>query len=405
MKFPLFPIASAFGLLASVVVGYSVDSEALLQHGVPQEVKIDGTPPIPETPGKAEVFETKTPSLADEITLPEVKFSNLTLEQAVSRLQELADKATPSGRSVKIRLKVDQEDAERATMLTLALDESPLSTVARYIAEGASCRAIDEGDTLVIVPQRIDYFIEVPEIAVAFDKAGVKGTFVLLDTDGAFRGHDETRAKTRYVPASTFKIPNSLIGLDCGAVGSVDEILPYGGKPQFMKEWEHDMGLRDAIKISNVPIYQELARRIGLERMKAGVEKLDYGNKDIGDVVDQFWLVGPLKISAIEQVKFLRRLANEDLPAKPEAMAAVREITLLDTRDGAELHGKTGYTGASLGVGWFVGWVKMGGKVYPFALNIDMKSMDLAPKRVPLARECLEILGKFPLRSSRRGEL
>ncbi len=52
-----------------------------------------------------------------------------------------------------------------------------------------------------------------------------------------------------------------------------------------MKEWEHDMGLRDAIKISNVPIYQELARRIGLERMKAGVEKLDYGNKDIGEVV------------------------------------------------------------------------------------------------------------------------
>ncbi len=85
-------------------------------------------------------------------------------------------------------------------------------------------------------------FIEVPEIAAAFDKAGLKGTFVLLDSDGTLRGHDEARAKTRYVPASTFKIPNSLIGLDAGVVSSVDEILPYGGKPQFMKEWEHDDG-------------------------------------------------------------------------------------------------------------------------------------------------------------------
>ena len=31
------------------------------------------------------------------------------------------------------------------------------------------------------------------------------------------------------------------------------------------------MSLRDAIKASNVPVYQELARRIGLERMRANV--------------------------------------------------------------------------------------------------------------------------------------
>src|SRR6478752_6920752 len=171
-------------------------------------------------------------------------------------------------------------------------------------------------------------FVEVPEIASAFDKAGLKGTFVLLDTDGTLRGHDEARAGTRYVPASTFKIPNSLIGLDCGAVSSVDEVLPYGGKPQFMKEWEHDMGLRAAIKISNVPIYQELARRIGLERMKAGVDKLHYGNRELGKIVDRFWLDGPLKISAVEQVEFLRRLTAGELAVSAAALKAVQEITL-----------------------------------------------------------------------------
>ena len=79
---------------------------------------------------------------------------------------------------------------------------------------------------------------------------------------------DEARAKKRFTPASTFKIANSLIGLDVSAVKSVDEVLPYGGKPQRIKEWERDMGLREAIKMSNVAIYQELARRIGIERMR-----------------------------------------------------------------------------------------------------------------------------------------
>src|SRR4051812_7725084 len=98
---------------------------------------------------------------------------------------------------------------------------------------------------------------KVPELVKCFEDEGVVGTFVLFDpvTDTMFVS-DQARATKRFVPASTFKIANSLIGLDTGAVKNVDEILPYGGKPQRIKEWEHDMGLRDAIKISNVPIYQ-----------------------------------------------------------------------------------------------------------------------------------------------------
>jgi beta-lactamase class D len=103
-----------------------------------------------------------------------------------------------------------------------------------------------------------------PVIGKLFNSSNVKGTFVLYDPGAnRFIGHDRVRAGTRFIPASTFKIPNSLIGLSSGAVKSVDEVLPYGGKPQPIKAWEHDMGLREAIKISNVPIYQELARRIG----------------------------------------------------------------------------------------------------------------------------------------------
>ena len=67
------------------------------------------------------------------------------------------------------------------------------------------------------------------------------------------------------------------------------------------------MGLRKAIAISNVPIYQELARRIGLERMKHYLKSFEYGNTDTGEIIDRFWLDGPLEISALEQVNFLKK--------------------------------------------------------------------------------------------------
>ena len=225
----------------------------------------------------------------------------------------------------------------------------------------------------------------------------MKGTFALLDpaTDTVIVSN-ESRAKERFTPASTFKIANSLIGFDTGAVKSVDEVLPYGGKPQRFKAWENDMNLRDAIKASNVPVYQELARRIGLERMRAGVKKLGYGNMEIGDVVDRFWLDGPLAISAVEQTEFLSRLVAGKLPVSPEATRAVKEITLLEKTETYELHSKTGWhSDTRRQIGWWVGWVERDGKVYPFALNIDMAGDEDAAKRIPIGRDCLKALGKL----------
>lgn len=238
---------------------------------------------------------------------------------------------------------------------------------------------------------------EAPEIEKFFADKGVQGTFALLDpSTDTITVLNETRAKQRFTPASTFKIANSLLGLDTGAVKSVDEGLPYGGKPQRFKAWERDMNLRDAIKASNVPIYQELARRIGLERMRAGVKKLGYGSMEIGNEVDRFWLDGPLAISAVEQTEFLGRLLEDKLPVNAEATRAVKEITLLEKTETYELHGKTGWVfDAKQQIGWWVGWVERDGKFYPFALNIDMKGDDDAAKRISIGRDCLKALNKL----------
>ncbi|QJE99343.1 class D beta-lactamase [Luteolibacter luteus] len=232
----------------------------------------------------------------------------------------------------------------------------------------------------------------IPSLGEHFNQVDTTGTFLLQDPKtGVLKGWNPERAAKRYIPASTFKIANSLIGLETGAVKSVDEVLPYGGKPQMFKEWEQDLPLRKAIEISAVPIYQELARRIGQERMAKGVASLDYGNMKTGEVVDRFWLDGPLEISAVEQVRFISRLLTDKLPLKPETLKTVREIVSRETAGDTVIHFKTGWcTATKPQIGWIVGWIEKGESNYPFALNIDMADLKDAPKRMEILKACIK---------------
>lgn len=235
---------------------------------------------------------------------------------------------------------------------------------------------------------------ESPQLARLFQAEGVTGTFVVHDlAQDSYTVHDRRRAETRYVPASTYKIPNSLIGLATGVVANVDQVLPYGGGAARRPEWAHDMSLRDAIRVSNVPVYQGLARRIGIERMRSSLRQFDYGNMDPGTVVDTFWLEGPLKISAVEQTLFLDKLVQDTLPVPKAALAAVREI--LRQEGPAELYAKTGWAApqGAPDIGWWVGWVKKDGKIYTFALNLDIPDDATGAKRVPLGKASLRALG------------
>lgn len=232
------------------------------------------------------------------------------------------------------------------------------------------------------------------DLLAVFEDFGTPGAFALYDV-AADRVIvvDSARATRRYTPASTYKIPNSLIALETGAVADETEIVPYGGEPQPFEAWERDMDMRDAFAASNVPVYQEIARRIGLERMQEWVDRLDYGNRALGDVPDRFWLDGPLAISAVEQVRFLARLSRQELPAAASNQRVVRELALMEETPVAALFGKTGWIfDTTPMLGWWVGWVEREGRVYTFALNVDLASEDDVPKRIPLGRELLDRL-------------
>ncbi len=238
--------------------------------------------------------------------------------------------------------------------------------------------------------------LEDSRLTKVFGDAGLEGTFAVLDSRKMqILVHNPERAGVRFPPASTFKIANALIGLHYGSVADLDEVLPYGGKDEFLDIWEHDMNLRDAMKISNVPIFHELARRTGLKRMREMVRAFDYGNEDIGDSIEhRFWLREPLAISALEQVEFLRRLTAGELPVKAKAVAQTRELILQNATPDYRLYAKSGWTGSEEPhIGWWVGWVERDGLSYPFALNIKTLSDADVKQREPLARACLKALG------------
>lgn len=226
-------------------------------------------------------------------------------------------------------------------------------------------------------------------------KTHAEVTFALYDVaENRLLGYAGQRAARRFTPASTFKIPNSLIGLSTGAVSDTDAVFyKHDGKPKYLKSWEKDMNLREAIKVSCVPAYQTLARRIGLAEMRRMVRAFAYGNAETGERVDQFWLEGPLAISAVEQTLFLARLAQGQLPCPPDAQTATRDICRLESGDGWTLYGKTGLaTQKPVSIGWFVGWVERGDRTYTFALNMDITDNSALPLRIELAKTALRTL-------------
>ena len=236
------------------------------------------------------------------------------------------------------------------------------------------------------------------DIRALFHEHDASGTFVLVDAaTGETTLADATRAGRRLVPASTFKIPNSLIAFETGAVADADTVLPYGGGRTANPAWARDMSLRDAMPISNVPIFQEVARRVGLARYRDWLAKLDYGNRDPGAVVDRFWLDGPLRISATEEARFNARLAQKALPASQRAQTLVHDIVRLESAGGATLYGKTGWfvKRGETSVGWWTGWVERGSRIHAFTLNMDMPQMAMAPRRLEIGRAALKLLGIY----------
>lgn len=195
------------------------------------------------------------------------------------------------------------------------------------------------------------------------------GTAVILDMNTSKRTiYGDKRADERLSPCSTFKILNSIVSLDTGAVKDENETIKWDGIVREYPGHNRDHNMRSAIGVSAVWFYQELARRVGAKRMQEGVEAAKYGNTDTSKTLTSFWLGGgSLRISANEQVDFLSRMMSGKPPFSPRSIAVTKDIMTVEKGDGYTLGGKTGSCG---GVGWFVGFVEDASGTKVFAFNI-----------------------------------
>jgi beta-lactamase class D len=211
-----------------------------------------------------------------------------------------------------------------------------------------------------------------PELEKYFD--GQPGTFVLVDLkrDHILR-YNPDRAAQRFLPASTFKILNSLISLETGVIPHENTVIKWDGTSYDIPAWNQDHTMRTAIANSVVWYYQELARRVGKERMQTYVDAAGYGNHDISGNIDSFWLDGALRISADEQVEFLKRFYQNELPFAQRNLDIVKDILVLEKTPVSQLSGKTGtQLRVKPTINWFVGYVEKGDEIYLFATNLEL---------------------------------
>lgn len=231
----------------------------------------------------------------------------------------------------------------------------------------------------------------------------IEGTFVLLDAQsGQTLCHNPERARTAFLPASTFKIPHTLVALETGIAPSLDFALAWDStavprQSWWPAVWAQDHTLRTALPNSVVWYYREIARRIGPQRMQSHLDRFDYGNRDIGGGIDQFWLNGGLRVSALQQVDFLRRFHSGELPVSEQTTRAVKNMLVLEETAQYRLSGKTGWAGfgesSGSQVGWLVGSLEREGRVYPFAINLAITKNEDAAARMSIVKAVLRDAG------------
>jgi beta-lactamase class D len=246
-----------------------------------------------------------------------------------------------------------------------------------------------------VAPQRSEIR---DSLAKRFTDEGTVGTFVGYKTDDyLIIASDTDRSGQAFLPASTFKIPNSLIALETGVVGDPDkDVFKWDGVKRGIEAWNQDHTLRSAIAASAVPVYQEIARRIGAERMQKYVDLFEYGNRNIGGGIDQFWLTGELRIDPVQQIDFVDRFRRGVLPVSKRSQDLVRDILPVTKAGDATIRAKTGLVGAELGrpsLGWLVGWAEKGSAQTVFALNLDVRELRHVADRMKLAQQCLSDIG------------
>ena len=231
-----------------------------------------------------------------------------------------------------------------------------------------------------------------------FDSARVDGCFTILNnSSGEITVYNMKLDTQRVLPASTFKIVNSLIGLETGKITDEKMVIKWDSVKRWNDDWNKDLTMEEAFKVSAVPYYQEVARRIGRDTMQHWIDTLGYGNKNISGPIDSFWLNNTLKISPDEQLGLVKRLYFDKLPFEKRTQQIVRDVMLQEDNTLYKLSYKTGwgFDEDNHAIGWLVGWIEENRHVYFIVTLIKSpdKNVDMKTVRMNITKGILKELG------------
>lgn len=239
-----------------------------------------------------------------------------------------------------------------------------------------------------------------------FAENKLTGSFGMFDNgQGRFTVYNLGRYRDSvYLPASTFKIVNSVIALHIGVAPDEKMIIPWDKVVRPVAEWNKDLTMKEAFRASAVPWFQELARRIGKDTMQLWLDSLGYGRQFKKPVItaanlDTFWLDNSVRVSADEQLGLVKKLYFDQLPFQKRAQRIVRDMMLWEDNSNYKLSYKTGWATTDKGhaLGWIIGWIEENNHVFFFVLNVESpdKNYDMSTVRLKMLKQILAGYGFF----------
>ena len=215
------------------------------------------------------------------------------------------------------------------------------------------------------------------DFAQYFKQCGVEGSVVIYDdTKAMWIVSDTVDIKKETLPASTFKIINMLIALETGAIADERHVVKWPGKTDTVKygyrpEIYHDMTVKDAFKVSAGWAFVEIAKTIDRRLYRKYLEASGYGNVNLSENDTDFWNFGPMGISPLNQVQFLRKFYEGKLPFSKRNLEIVKGVMMTEQNPHYAIYSKTGWTMADQrNTGWWVGYLKKQRGVYFFATRL-----------------------------------
>lgn len=235
--------------------------------------------------------------------------------------------------------------------------------------------------------QYLLYFIPIfsfsqAEVGKVFKEYNLNGSTTIYDYKyKKWFFTDKTDANKTTLPASTFKIINSLIALDLKVIADTNEVVKWDGQEKTFKDvrieaWNKDTNMKEAFKNSTVWFYVRLSNKIGLANYRYYLKKAKYGNLKINNGKDgDFWNYGPFAISPVNQINFLKAFYDERLPFLQSSIRKVKDLMLVEKTDTYSIYAKSGWSYDKFDNGWWVGYIQTRDNVYFFATRI-IKCLD-----------------------------